>query len=227
MAQSVKRPTLAQVMISPFVGACPASGWALTARSLEPASDPVPPSPSAPPLLTFCLCPSFQSKIHVKKTNENKYVNKVKVTGSRDEEANVASGGAPFNSPPLCDRKFSSFTALPTKQLSVPDTSWVGWALLSVSQDRTQGVSERHSHLRLGLPFQLFPTCLGQSSVPAAGRLKPGRQPGAALRSQRPSALPPTASKGEPHPSYVSNLISSSKEPGDDSWPAAALILAL
>ena len=127
----------------------------------------------------------------------------------------MASGGAPFNSLPLCDPKFSSFTALPPKQLSVPDTSRVWWALLRVSQDRTQGVSEMHSHLRLGLAFQLLPTCLGQSSVPAAGRLTPGRQPGVAIRSQRPSALlasrspPPPASKGESHPSYVSNLISS------------------
>ena len=33
---SVKRPTSAQVMISPFVGSSPASGSVLTARSLEP-----------------------------------------------------------------------------------------------------------------------------------------------------------------------------------------------
>ena len=38
MAQSVERPTLAQVMISWFVGSSPASGSVLTAQSLEPAS---------------------------------------------------------------------------------------------------------------------------------------------------------------------------------------------
>ena len=38
MAQSVERPTLAQVTISRRVGSSPASGSVLTARSLEPAS---------------------------------------------------------------------------------------------------------------------------------------------------------------------------------------------
>ena len=55
MAQSVERPTLAQVMLSRFVGSSPASGSVLTTWSLEPASDSVPPSLSAPPLLTHCL----------------------------------------------------------------------------------------------------------------------------------------------------------------------------
>ena len=41
MAQSVKHLTLARVMISQFVGLCPASGSGLTAQSLEPASDSV------------------------------------------------------------------------------------------------------------------------------------------------------------------------------------------
>ena len=39
----------AQVMISQFVGSNPALGSVLTARGLEPASDSVSPSPSAPP----------------------------------------------------------------------------------------------------------------------------------------------------------------------------------
>ena len=43
-AQSVERPTSAQVMISRLVGWSPASGSGLTARSLEPASDAVSPS---------------------------------------------------------------------------------------------------------------------------------------------------------------------------------------
>ena len=53
MAQSVKCTTSAQVTISRFVGSSPASGSVLTAQSLEPASDSVSPSLSAPPLLVF------------------------------------------------------------------------------------------------------------------------------------------------------------------------------
>ena len=55
MAQSVKHPTLAEVMILQCVGSSPAPGSVLTARSLEPASDSVSPSLSAPPPLTLCL----------------------------------------------------------------------------------------------------------------------------------------------------------------------------
>ena len=54
VAQSVKHLTLAQVMISQFMGSSPASGSVLTARSVEPESDSVSPSLSAPPSLT-CL----------------------------------------------------------------------------------------------------------------------------------------------------------------------------
>ena len=53
VAQSVKHLTLAQVMIWQFVGSSPASGSVLTAQSLEPASDSVTPSLSAPPLLVL------------------------------------------------------------------------------------------------------------------------------------------------------------------------------
>ena len=49
MAQSVKRLTSAQVMISRFVSSSPTSGSVLTAPSLEPASDSVSLSLSAPP----------------------------------------------------------------------------------------------------------------------------------------------------------------------------------
>ena len=45
-AQSVERPTSAEVMISRFVGSSPASGSVLTAQSLEPASDSVSLSPT-------------------------------------------------------------------------------------------------------------------------------------------------------------------------------------
>ena len=53
VAQSVKRPTSAQVTISRSVSSSPASGSGLMARSLEPVSDSVPPSLSAPPLLVL------------------------------------------------------------------------------------------------------------------------------------------------------------------------------
>ena len=55
VAQSVERPTSAQVMISQFVSSSPASGSVLTAQDLEPASDSVSPSLSAPPPLMLCL----------------------------------------------------------------------------------------------------------------------------------------------------------------------------
>ena len=50
VVQSIEHPTLAQVMISWFVGSSPASGSVLPAQSLEPASDSVSSSLS--------LCPS-------------------------------------------------------------------------------------------------------------------------------------------------------------------------
>ena len=69
VAQLVRRPTSAQVMISRFVGSSPASGSMLTAQSLEPASDSVSPSlslPPAPPRLVLYL-------------SENKQVNFLKL----------------------------------------------------------------------------------------------------------------------------------------------------
>ena len=44
VAQSVERPTLAQVMFSQSVSSSPASGSVLTAQSLKPALDSVTPS---------------------------------------------------------------------------------------------------------------------------------------------------------------------------------------
>ena len=55
MAQSVKHPTLAQVMISRFVSSSPVSGSVPTAQSLEPALDSVTPSRSGSPLLAVSL----------------------------------------------------------------------------------------------------------------------------------------------------------------------------
>ena len=56
VAQSFKRPTLAQVMISQLVGSSPALSSVMTPQSLEPVSDSVSPSLSVPPLFTLCLC---------------------------------------------------------------------------------------------------------------------------------------------------------------------------
>ena len=56
VAQLVKHPTSAQVVISRFMGSSPTSGSVLTAQSPEPVSDSVSPSLSAPPLLMVCLC---------------------------------------------------------------------------------------------------------------------------------------------------------------------------
>ena len=53
VAQSVERPTSAQVMISQFMSSNPVSGSVLTDQSLEPASDSV--SSSLPHLHLCCL----------------------------------------------------------------------------------------------------------------------------------------------------------------------------
>ena len=53
MGQSVKRPTLAQVIISRFAGLSPAWGSVLTAQSLEPTSHSVSAFLSLP---LPCLC---------------------------------------------------------------------------------------------------------------------------------------------------------------------------
>ena len=55
VAQSVKRPISAQVMISTFMSLSPVLGSVLKAQSLEPALDSVSLSFSAPPLLTLAL----------------------------------------------------------------------------------------------------------------------------------------------------------------------------
>ena len=63
MAPSVERLTSAQAMISQLVGSSPRSGSVLTAQSLDPASDSMSPSLSAPPLLVLSLSLSL-SKIN-------------------------------------------------------------------------------------------------------------------------------------------------------------------
>ena len=62
VAQSVKHPTSAQVMISWFVSLSPASGSVLTAQSLQPASDSVSPPLSTPPVLMLCLSLSLNNE---------------------------------------------------------------------------------------------------------------------------------------------------------------------
>ena len=62
VAESVKQPTSAQVMISWFMSLNPASGSVLSAQSLEPASDSVSPSLSAPPPLTHMPSLSLKNK---------------------------------------------------------------------------------------------------------------------------------------------------------------------
>ena len=66
VAQSVKRPASAQVMISQSVSSSPALGSVLTAQSLEPASDSVSPPLSPPPLLMLCLYLSRINKLKKK-----------------------------------------------------------------------------------------------------------------------------------------------------------------
>ena len=60
--QSVERPIVAQVMILRFMGLSCASGSVLTDQSLEPASDSVTPSLSAPdPPLMLCVSLSLKN----------------------------------------------------------------------------------------------------------------------------------------------------------------------
>ena len=78
VAQLVKCPTLAQVRSSQFLSTSLALGSVLTTQSLEPASDSVSPSLSAPPLLALCLsvCLSLslsQKYINIKKNFKNVY----------------------------------------------------------------------------------------------------------------------------------------------------------
>ena len=68
VAQSVKRPTSSQVMISWFMGLSPTSRSVLTAQSLEPASDSVSLSHCASPAHTLSL---KINKINLKKIRKN------------------------------------------------------------------------------------------------------------------------------------------------------------
>ena len=67
VAQSVKRPTSAQVVISRSVSSSPASGSVPTAQSLEPVSDSVSPSLFVPPPLHSVSLSLSKINIHLKK----------------------------------------------------------------------------------------------------------------------------------------------------------------
>ena len=86
MAQLVKHPTLAQVMISQFVGSSPVSGSVLAARSLEPASDSGSPSLSAPPQPSLCLSQNECTLKKFKKNKRNTYKKHVVKTGKEKEK---------------------------------------------------------------------------------------------------------------------------------------------
>ena len=62
VAQPVKPPTVAQVMISWFMSLRPTSGSVLTSQSLQPASDSVSPLLPALPLLVLRLLLYLKNK---------------------------------------------------------------------------------------------------------------------------------------------------------------------
>ena len=80
----VRHPTLAWVVISQFVSSSPMLGSVLIAQSLEPASDSVSPSLSAPLPLTLCLSKTnIEKKLKVRKRRK-KYGGFKSHTGYRD-----------------------------------------------------------------------------------------------------------------------------------------------
>ena len=83
-AQLLKPLASAQVMISRFMGSSPAWGSVLTARSLEPASDSVFPSLSAPPQLALSL-EKIKIKMSIKKNNKTKKKNRLSLVKGRPQ----------------------------------------------------------------------------------------------------------------------------------------------
>ena len=69
VAQSVGRPTTAQVMISQSVSSRPASGSVLRAQGLEPASNSVSPS-LAPSLLALSVSLSVSLSLSLKNNKQ-------------------------------------------------------------------------------------------------------------------------------------------------------------
>ena len=79
MAQSVKHPTSAQVMISYVRSASPVSGSMLATQSLQLASDSVSPSLSALPSFMLSLL-SLKNKQTLKNFGMGGYIRKVVVS---------------------------------------------------------------------------------------------------------------------------------------------------
>ena len=67
VAQFIEHPTSAEVVILGFVSSSPALSSLLTPQSLEPASEPVTPSLSAPHARSLALSLSVSQKINIKK----------------------------------------------------------------------------------------------------------------------------------------------------------------
>ena len=105
VAQSVKRPTSAWVVISRFVGSSPTSGYVLTARSLEPASDSVSPLLSAPSPLMLCLSQKYTFK---KKKKERK----------KERKILCSPESSPWHSPPPFCLLFLSEGLLPPSNMA-------------------------------------------------------------------------------------------------------------
>ena len=92
VTQSVNRPTSARVMISRFVGSSPASGSVLTAWSLEPASDSVPP---------FSLCRSPTCALSLSKINKCKKIKNKKIKKDSLSWRSIHTIPGAFRSPAL------------------------------------------------------------------------------------------------------------------------------
>ena len=91
VAQSVKRPTSAQVTSSRFAGPSPASGSVPTARSPEPASGSGSPSLSAPPLLARACSLSLSKNKYTLKQNLNRLGRGYRVMHGRGRHASWAA----------------------------------------------------------------------------------------------------------------------------------------
>ena len=94
MAQSVKRPTSAQVTISRSVSSSPASGSGLMAQSLEPASGSVSPSLSAPPPFMLCGLPKVTRLVNGWDSNPGPVILCCGVCGSTAEHMCSKVGSA-------------------------------------------------------------------------------------------------------------------------------------
>ena len=121
MPPSVKRPTLAQVMILRFVNYSPASGFVLMAQSLEPALDSVSPSLPAPPPLVLCLSVSLSQK----QINVNTITN-----GNEDERTPKQQGPEVNPQKPGGCRYHRSGAGAPQRAVNRTQRTYLGEKLL-------------------------------------------------------------------------------------------------